>query len=77
MLHEYAAGLAGNRELFSSQGEPVSVLSIFRTAGELFQFMRERKRLWLLPLAVILLLFGGLLVLAEGSALAPFIYSIF
>lgn len=52
-------------------------MSIFRTAGELFRFMKERKRLWLLPLVVILLLFGGLLVLAEGSALAPFIYSIF
>jgi hypothetical protein len=52
-------------------------MSIFRTAGELVDFMRHRKRLWLLPLVTILLLVGGLLALAEGSALAPFIYSIF
>jgi len=52
-------------------------MSIIRTAGELFEFMRDRKRLWLLPLVTILLVVGGLLVLAEGSALAPFIYSIF
>jgi len=52
-------------------------MSLFRTLAELFDFMRHRKRLWLLPLVTILLLVGGLLVLAEGSALAPFIYSIF
>jgi hypothetical protein len=52
-------------------------MSIIRTAAELFGFMRERKRLWLIPLVTILLLVGGLLALAEGSALAPFIYSIF
>jgi hypothetical protein len=52
-------------------------MSILRTAGELLEFMRHRKRLWLLPLVTILLVVGGLLVLAEGSALAPFIYSIF
>jgi len=52
-------------------------MGILHTAGELLEFMRHRKRLWLLPLVTILLLVGGLLVLAEGSALAPFIYSIF
>jgi len=45
--------------------------------GELWAFMRERKKLWLLPILVILLAVGGLLVFAQGSALAPFIYSIF
>jgi hypothetical protein len=55
----------------------LETMSILRTAGELLEFMRHRKRLWLLPLVTILLLVGGLLVLAEGSALAPFIYSIF
>jgi hypothetical protein len=39
--------------------------------------MRDRKKLWLLPIVTVLVLLGGLLVLAEGSALAPFIYSIF
>lgn len=52
-------------------------MSIVRTAAELIGFMRERKRLWLIPLVTILLVVGGLLALAEGSALAPFIYSIF
>jgi hypothetical protein len=52
-------------------------MSILRTGRELFDFMRHRKRLWLVPLVTILLVVGGLLVLAEGSALAPFIYSIF
>jgi hypothetical protein len=55
----------------------LSVMSILRTAGELVEFMKHRKRLWMLPVVTILLVVGGLLVLAEGSALAPFIYSIF
>jgi hypothetical protein len=44
---------------------------------ELWQFMRVRKKFWLFPVVVMMLLFGGLLVLAEGSAVAPFIYTIF
>ena len=45
--------------------------------AELWAFMRERKKFWLLPIIVVLVLVGGLLVLAQGSALAPFIYTIF
>ena len=45
--------------------------------GELWDFMRERKKLWLLPILVVLLVVSGLLVFAQGSALGPFIYSIF
>jgi hypothetical protein len=45
--------------------------------SELWAFMRERKKWWLLPIIVVLLLVGGLLVFAQGSALAPFIYTIF
>ena len=45
--------------------------------AELWAFMRERKKFWLLPIIVVLMLVGGLLVLAQGSALAPFIYTIF
>ncbi len=45
--------------------------------GELWAFMRTRKKFWLLPVFIMLFLFGGLLVLAEGSAVAPFIYTIF
>jgi hypothetical protein len=49
-------------------------MSIFR---ELWEFMRERKKFWLLPIMFIMVLLGGLLVLAQGSAIAPFIYTLF
>ncbi len=45
--------------------------------GELWAFMKARKKWWLLPIIVVLLLVGALLVFAQGSALAPFIYTIF
>ena len=44
---------------------------------ELWQFLRARKKFWLAPIMLIILLFGGLLVLAQGSAVAPFIYTVF
>jgi hypothetical protein len=44
---------------------------------ELWAFLGERKKFWLLPIILVMLLIGGLLVLAQGSALAPFIYTIF
>jgi hypothetical protein len=44
---------------------------------ELWAFLGERKKFWLLPIIIVMLLIGGLLVLAQGSALAPFIYTIF
>jgi len=44
---------------------------------ELWAFMRERKKFWLLPILIVLLLFGGLIVLTQGSAVAPFIYTLF
>ena len=44
---------------------------------ELWLFMRTRKKLWLLPIVVLLVLFGALLLLAQSSAVAPFIYSLF
>jgi hypothetical protein len=45
--------------------------------SELWAYMRERKKWWLLPIIVVMLLVGSLLVFAQGSALAPFIYTIF
>ena len=45
--------------------------------GELWDFMRVRKKFWLLPILVMMTLFGGLVVLSQGSAVAPFIYTIF
>jgi hypothetical protein len=44
---------------------------------ELWMFMRARKKFWLLPIFVMMFLFGGLVVLSQGSAVAPFIYTIF
>ncbi len=45
--------------------------------GQLWAYMRIRKKWWLLPIIVVMLLVGMLLVFAQGSALAPFIYTIF
>ena len=45
--------------------------------SELWAFMRERKKFWLLPILLVMALFGGLIVLTQGSAVAPFIYTIF
>ena len=44
---------------------------------DLWLFMRERKKFWLAPIIFVMLLLGALIVLAEGSALAPFIYTLF
>jgi hypothetical protein len=45
--------------------------------GEFWQFLKVRKKWWLLPIIVVLVLVGALLVFAQGSVLAPFIYTIF
>ena len=44
---------------------------------ELWSFLRVRKKFWLLPIIVMMTIFGGLIVLGQGSAVAPFIYTIF
>ena len=44
---------------------------------EFLDFLRERKKYWLLPIILFLVIFGGLIILAQGSAIAPFIYAIF
>jgi hypothetical protein len=44
---------------------------------ELWGFMKERKKWWLLPIVIVLVLLGLLIVLTEGSAVAPFIYTLF
>jgi hypothetical protein len=44
---------------------------------EFWAFMRARKKFWLLPIMIMMLVFGGLIVLTQGSAIAPFIYTIF
>lgn len=45
--------------------------------GEFWEFMKVRKKWWLAPIIIVMVLVGGLLVFAQGSALAPFIYTIF
>ena len=56
--------------LYSS---PMSKLSIF---GDLWQFMRVRKKWWLMPILIVIILFGLLLIFAQNSVLAPFIYTL-
>ena len=49
----------------------------FQLLYEMWLFLRENKKLWLVPMILTLVLIGGLLIFAQSSALAPFIYSIF
>jgi hypothetical protein len=58
----------------NSEGRDMAKRGLF---GELWAFMKVRKKWWLLPIIVVMLLVGALLVFAQGSALAPFIYTIF
>jgi len=44
---------------------------------EFIEFLSTRRKYWLLPIIIVLLLFGGLIVLSQGTAVAPFIYTIF
>ncbi len=44
---------------------------------EFWRFLKIRKKFWLLPILIILLIFGGLIVLTQGTAVAPFIYTLF
>ena len=45
--------------------------------AELWAFMKERKKFWLFPIVMVLMLFSALMVLTQGSALAPFVYTLF
>ena len=44
---------------------------------EFWEFIKVRKKYWLLPILIVLVIFGGLIILSQGSAVAPFIYTIF
>jgi hypothetical protein len=50
---------------------------MIETLKELWQFLRVRKKLWLAPIIIVMVLLGGLLILAQGSVVAPFIYTLF
>ncbi len=45
--------------------------------AEFWAFLRVRKKFWLAPIVIMLLIFGGLIILVQGSAVAPFIYTLF
>jgi hypothetical protein len=45
--------------------------------AELWSFLRARKKYWLMPIVIMLMVFGGLVILVQGSAVAPFIYTLF
>jgi hypothetical protein len=55
----------------------IVILSIMSFIKEFWEFLKVRKKYWLLPIIIVLVLFGGLIVLTQGSAVAPFIYTIF
>ena len=44
---------------------------------ELWEFLRARKKFWLMPIVILMVIFGGLVILTKGSAVAPFIYTLF
>jgi hypothetical protein len=50
---------------------------MIETLKELWRFLRVRKKLWLAPIIIVMVLLGGLLILAQGSVVAPFIYTLF
>ena len=55
-----------------------SILSVFMSLiKEFIEFLIVRKKFWLLPIIIMLFIFGGLIVLSQGSAVAPFIYTLF
>jgi hypothetical protein len=65
------SGTRGGDPPYGADMSKISLLS------ELFEFLKERKKWWLIPIVVILLLLGILMIIAETSALAPFIYTLF
>ncbi len=50
---------------------------MFELLQDLWAFMRENKKFWLAPIIIVMVLLGGLIILAQGSAVAPFIYTLF
>ncbi len=70
-------GRKRSRTLLAGSEEGVPALSRLGIFKELWYFLREGKRWWLGPLIVVIVLLGAILVLAQGSALAPFIYALF
>jgi hypothetical protein len=77
---------SGQKPSGKSAASPMDTINfiVYESLGELMDilrdfwgFLRVRKKFWLLPIILIMLLFGGLIVFSGGSALAPFIYTLF
>jgi Family of unknown function (DUF5989) len=68
---ESRSGGPGSNEETSSEEVPMAFLL------ELWAFLRTRKKFWLLPVIVTMVIFGGLVVLSNGSVIAPFVYTLF
>ena len=66
--------MGSKRKKYRYNEKTILMLSFIR---EFTYFLRERKKYWLLPIIIVLALFGILIVLSQGSAVAPFIYTIF
>ena len=64
------------RKKWSKKQNEKSIL-IMSFLKEFLEFLMLRKKYWLLPIIIVLVLFGGLIILSQGSAVAPFIYTIF
>ncbi len=62
------------KQLQNINEETVLIMSFLK---EFWEFLKVRKKYWLLPIIIVLVLFGGLIILSQGSAVAPFIYTIF
>ncbi len=70
-------GLIENRSALRPNHSKINSEVTMSFIKELWAFLRMRKKLWLLPIIVVMLLLGGLLILAQGSVIAPFIYTLF
>lgn len=57
--------------------EPVNPMARFEIIKEFWQFLKARKKWWLMPIMIIFLMLGALIFFSEGSAVAPFIYPLF
>ena len=60
-----------------AKGSQGGILTRLGIIGELLSFLWQRKLWWLIPMILVIVLFGALLIFAQGSALAPFIYTLF
>jgi hypothetical protein len=67
----------GATRLFKSIHEATDAMNRLAIVREFLEFLRERKKWWIAPIVAFLVLLGGLLIVTKGSALAPFIYTLF